>query len=170
VPQHQVKLIIDLIVTIFIPIDEGMTLIIGTTSCSHPTESQAGKRKQETNAEFLREGSCASCCRAQKKAKTKKVWKRGGQRGMGGVMAYLDRGDTGRKDEAHVVGVNHHHDSNHTSSTPPTVLPWNLLLSLRALAFSRFGLQESCSRFRGHKSRTSACFSLVFRFFLGMWC
>jgi len=67
VPQHQVKLIIDLIVTIFIPIDEGMTLIIGTTSCSHPTESQAGKRKQETNAEFLREGSCASCCRAPKK-------------------------------------------------------------------------------------------------------
>ena len=54
---------------------------------------------------------------------------------MGGVMAYLDRGDTGRKDEAHVVGVNHHHDSNHTSSTPPTVLPWNLLLSLRVGIF-----------------------------------
>jgi len=80
-------------------------------------------------------------------------------------MAYLDRGDTGRKDEAHVVGVNHHHDSNHTSSAPPTVLPRHLLLSLRSLAFSSFRLQESCSRFRGHKSWTNACFALVFRFF-----
>jgi hypothetical protein len=68
------------------------------------------------------------------------------------AKAYLDRGDTGRKDEAHVVGVNHHHDANHTSGAPPAVLPRNLLLPLR-VAFSKFRVQESCPGFRGHKSQ-----------------